>query len=60
VTRLENNSAELDLDEGVDEVDVLRDLIEAGVSVRSFTTGRPSMDDIFVRVYGGHDEPGEV
>ncbi len=60
VMRSDNNYAELDLDEGVDEAEVLRDLVQAGVSVRSFVTGRPSMDDIFVRVYGSHDEPGEV
>jgi ABC-2 type transport system ATP-binding protein len=60
VMRCETNYAELDLDEGVDEADVLRDLVEAGVSVRSFVTGRPSMDEIFVRVYGGHDETEEV
>jgi len=60
VMRHENNYAELDLNESVDEADVLRDLVQAGVSVRSFVTGRPSMDDIFVRVYGGHDEPEEV
>jgi ABC-2 type transport system ATP-binding protein len=60
VIRRENNYAELGLDEGVDEALVLRELVEAGVSVRSFVTGRPSMDDIFVRVYGAHDEPDEV
>jgi ABC-2 type transport system ATP-binding protein len=60
VMRRENNYAELNLDESVDEADVLRGLVQAGVSVRSFVTGRPSMDDIFVRVYGGHDEPEEV
>ncbi|MBN2405324.1 MAG: ATP-binding cassette domain-containing protein [Coriobacteriia bacterium] len=60
VMRRENNYAELDLDESVDEAAVLRDLVQAGVRVRSFATGRPSMDDIFVRVYGGHDEPDEV
>jgi ABC-2 type transport system ATP-binding protein len=58
--RRENNYVELDLDEGVDEALVLRELVEAGVSVRGFATGRPSMDDIFVRVYGAHDEPDEV
>jgi ABC-2 type transport system ATP-binding protein len=60
VIRRENNYAELDLGEGVDEAEVLRDLVLAGVSVRSFVTGRPSMDDIFVRVYGGHDETEKV
>jgi ABC-2 type transport system ATP-binding protein len=60
VIQRENNYAELDLDEGVDEADVLRELVQAGVSVRSFVTGRPSMDDIFMRVYGGHDESDEV
>ncbi|MDA3936651.1 MAG: ATP-binding cassette domain-containing protein [Actinomycetota bacterium] len=60
VSQRENNYAELDLDEGVDEADVLRELVQAGVSVRSFVTGRPSMDDIFMRVYGGHDESDEV
>ena len=60
VTRRENNYAELAMSDDVDEADILRELVEAGVSVRSFQSGRPSLDDIFVRVYGEQDELAEA
>lgn len=48
----ERNYAELAIADGADEAVILRDLVNAGVMVRSFVTGRPSLDEIFVRVYG--------
>lgn len=60
VTSRETNYAELAVDDGVDEADIVRELVEAGVSVRSFQTGRPSLDDIFVRVYGDQRETVEA
>ena len=57
----ENNYAELAMSPGTDEAVILRNLVSAGVSVRSFVTGRPSLDQIFVRVYGarnGDDDYG--
>jgi ABC-2 type transport system ATP-binding protein len=44
----------------VDEAVILRELVEAGVLVRSFTTSRLSLDDIFVKVYGDENEPAEA
>jgi ABC-2 type transport system ATP-binding protein len=55
----ENNEADLLLGDGVDEALVLRELVEAGVLVRSFITSRLSLDEIFVRVYGRHNGRGE-
>ncbi|MDQ0634258.1 hypothetical protein QFZ40_002167 [Arthrobacter pascens] len=37
---------------GTDETAVQRELINAGVAVRSFTTERVSLEEIFIRVYG--------
>ncbi|ROQ40034.1 ABC-2 type transport system ATP-binding protein [Frondihabitans sp. PhB188] len=52
VTLRERNYAELAVMEGVDEAGILRDLIEAGLTVRGFETSKLSLDDIFLRVYG--------
>ncbi|SEE99073.1 ABC-2 type transport system ATP-binding protein [Arthrobacter alpinus] len=52
ITRLENNYAELNVDESVDEAQVLKDLVLAGVVVRGFEAARRSLDDIFIEVYG--------
>jgi ABC-2 type transport system ATP-binding protein len=58
VSTREGNYAELTLteNEAVDEALVLRDLVAAGVMVRSFTTSKLSLEEIFVRVYGEHKE----
>jgi ABC-2 type transport system ATP-binding protein len=52
VTLRENNYAELTLTDRVDEAVILRELVDAGVLVRSFLTSKLSLDEIFVRVYG--------
>ncbi|GKV72985.1 ABC transporter ATP-binding protein [Pseudarthrobacter sp. NCCP-2145] len=44
--------AELAPRAGATEVGVLRELVEAGVAVRSFTTARVSLEEIFIQVYG--------
>jgi ABC-2 type transport system ATP-binding protein len=60
VTLRENNYAELSVAEGVDETVILRELVAAGVPVRSFVTSKLSLDEIFVRVYGEQsDRAGE-
>ncbi|WP_240629811.1 ABC transporter ATP-binding protein [Specibacter cremeus] len=51
ITR-ETNYAELVLADDVDEADVLRSLVSAGVAVRGFTASKRSMEDIFIQVYG--------
>ena len=52
VTRRGSSYAELTVSGPVDEAVILRELMDAGVTVRGFTAGRPSLDDIFVAVYG--------
>lgn len=52
ITLQETNYAELSLAETVDESQVLKDLVLAGVVVRGFTAAKRSLDDIFIQVYG--------
>jgi ABC-2 type transport system ATP-binding protein len=52
--------AELAPRPGAAEPAVLRELMDAGVAVRSFTTARVSLDEIFLQVYGDQNEPAEV
>ncbi|MFF2242828.1 ABC transporter ATP-binding protein [Arthrobacter sp. NPDC058130] len=48
--------AELSPRPGTDEAAVLRELVGRGVAVRSFTTARTSLDEVFIKVYGeSHD-----
>ncbi len=58
VTRRESTYAELTVTAPVDEALILRELMDAGVIVRGFTAGRPSLDDIFVAVYGDQNAAG--
>ncbi|MEO5992888.1 MAG: ATP-binding cassette domain-containing protein [Arthrobacter sp.] len=48
----QTNYAELSITDASDEASILKDLVYAGVSVRSFTTTKISLEDIFIRVYG--------
>jgi ABC-2 type transport system ATP-binding protein len=48
----ETNYAELSLSPDADAQLVLRGLLDAGVSVHAFETGRTSMEEVFLRVYG--------
>ncbi|WP_320536377.1 ATP-binding cassette domain-containing protein [Pseudarthrobacter sp. IC2-21] len=52
--------AELSPRPGGTESAVLRELINAGVAVRSFTTARTSLDEIFIRVYGEEHQMAEA
>ncbi|MGY2743508.1 ABC transporter ATP-binding protein [Pseudarthrobacter sp. O4] len=54
----ETNYAELSITDATDEAAILKDLIEVGVTVRSFTTTKVSLEDIFIRVYGDQNRPG--
>ena len=56
ITTQERNYAELTVTDLADEAVILRDLVEAGVLVRNFTTSKLSLDDIFVQVYGDENE----
>lgn len=60
VTLRESNYAELTVTDHVDEAVIVRELVEAGVLVRSFLTSKLSLDDIFVKVYGDQNEPVEA
>jgi ABC-2 type transport system ATP-binding protein len=60
VTLRENNYAELMVIDQVDEAIILRELVQAGVLVRSFLTSRLSLDEIFLRVYGDQNESAEA
>jgi ABC-2 type transport system ATP-binding protein len=52
--------AELSPRPGGDAAAVLRELIGNGVGVRSFTTARTSLDEIFIQVYGENHELAEA
>lgn len=53
---MERNYAELSLPDGQDEADILRELVTAGVLVRSFTTAKASLEEIFIKVYGDEND----
>lgn len=52
VETLERNYAELSLTPDADPQAILRQLLDAGVTIRSFEAGRMSMEEVFLRVYG--------
>jgi ABC-2 type transport system ATP-binding protein len=56
ITTQERNYAELTVTDQADEAVILKDLVDAGVSVRNFSTSKLSLDDIFVQVYGDENE----
>jgi ABC-2 type transport system ATP-binding protein len=52
--------AELSPRPGGDEATVLRELIGHGVAVKSFTTARTSLDEVFIKVYGETHDMAEA
>ena len=52
--------AELSPRPGGDEAAVLRELIGHGVAVKSFTTARTSLDEVFIKVYGETHDMAEA
>jgi ABC-2 type transport system ATP-binding protein len=56
----EGSYAELTVNGNTDEAVILKELVDAGVSVRSFAPSRLSLEDIFVQVYGDQNELAEV
>ncbi|HWS58871.1 MAG TPA: ATP-binding cassette domain-containing protein [Actinotalea sp.] len=56
VRRSEGSWTELVPRAGVPEVDVLRELVDHAVDVRSFTTERTPLEEIFLSVYGTPDD----
>ena len=60
VTLSETNYSELSITDDTDEADILKDLINAGVTVRGFTTTKISLEEIFIRVYGDQNKADAV
>jgi ABC-2 type transport system ATP-binding protein len=58
VTVHETNYSELSIGDDADEADILRELVASGVAVRSFTTTKISLEEIFIRVYGDQNRAG--
>jgi len=54
VSLRERNYAELKFTNGADAAAVLKELVDAGVQVREFTTSKLSLEEIFLQVYGDH------
>ena len=52
VTLEESNYAELAITGAEDESLILRELLDAGVSVRGFAVTKVSLEDIFIKIYG--------
>jgi len=57
ITLAQGDYAELTPRAGTDEAEILRELVQRGVSVRSFTTARTSLEEIFIKVYGEQNLP---
>jgi ABC-2 type transport system ATP-binding protein len=54
VSLRERNYAELKFTNESDAAAVLKELVDAGVQVREFTTSKLSLEEIFLQVYGDH------
>jgi ABC-2 type transport system ATP-binding protein len=57
ITSTEHDHAQLAPRAATDEADILRELVQRGVAVRSFATSRTSLEEIFLKVYGSQNEP---
>lgn len=57
VSLRERNYAELKFTDGTDAATILKELVDAGVQVREFTTSKLSLDEIFLKVYGNEHQP---
>ena len=55
ISRQQNNHAELTLNEGADQSLILRELVASGLQIREFSTGKLSLDDIFIAIYGDQE-----
>jgi ABC-2 type transport system ATP-binding protein len=56
IASTEHGYAELTPRAGTDETEILRELVQRGVAVRSFTTAKTSLEEIFLRVYGDQNQ----
>ena len=58
VSLRERNYAELKFTDATDETEILRELVRGGVAIREFTTGKLSLNEIFLQVYGSETSSG--
>jgi ABC-2 type transport system ATP-binding protein len=58
IIAIDGSNSKLEVAIGVDSAEILRQLIQDGVSVSKFTPARKSLDDIFVEIYGHEDSRG--
>lgn len=56
ILRQERGSAELRASDGVSLQVILRGLVEAGVEIEKFLPTKPSLDEIFIQVYGNENQ----
>lgn len=49
------NHVELAINDGADQGAILQELLASGLQVREFTTGKLSLDEVFIRIYGEQD-----
>ena len=60
VVSADDTSAVLAPRAGVDLAEILHELVATGVTVRSFTPVRTSLEEIFLRIYGGQNDRAEA
>lgn len=60
VVSSDDTSAVLAPRAGVDLAEILHELVATGVTVRSFTPVRTSLEEIFLRIYGGQNDRAEA
>jgi ABC-2 type transport system ATP-binding protein len=60
IVSADGGRAELSPRAGGNESTVLRELVNGGVAVRSFTPARTSLDEIFIKVYGEDHQMAEA
>ena len=56
----ERGNAELRASDGVSPRVILRDLVRAGVEIERFVPTKPSLDEIFIQVYGSENQLDQV
>ncbi len=56
----ERGSAELRASDGVSLEVILRGLVEAGVEIEKFLPTKPSLDEIFIQIYGNENQQDQV
>ncbi|MBI3429201.1 MAG: ABC transporter ATP-binding protein [Actinobacteria bacterium] len=60
ILQQEQDGSKLRAREGVTPQVILRELVEAGVEIEKFVPTKPSLDEIFIQVYGDENPWGQV